>query len=508
MGRKEAPAEGAGSGGYSQDLGGGYFGIDQQGHSQSGRDMQDLGHGQDGWNMGRNLQELEHGQAGDRSWNFELGTGGQAQNMGQGFEQNFELFRDVGRHPLEDGALGLVQTSEQRLHGHEQTGGRPQNMEHGAGGQSQNTGQRLQEHRHSQPGGQYQNISQRPRDNGHQNVGRRATEHAKPRGDNPPKRRKQTGPGPRGKNTKPRAKSSQPTPTIAIQEIIDLCQDDDESVKPEPGLLESDHSGQNWTQTNRGRAQNSRPQTRGPPHVPSTLEANSEVGASGIMGIAVNKLGAQNEKLMKELGNVNHELQYKSRMLDQAEAKIVELTNSLETRNKVKAEISNQISTMRKFLDGVGSDYDRLNHMNIEWRNKLKEATTEKMIIEQDLAEVRVALQKANFDAQAWNNGKADAQSIQAELVELRIHAERTEKELGDRAGNLAEARNRVQELEAKILDDRKANRVIVESFQETKAHLVDTLVELQKTMFEKFQDGDATRTDRQAHLLWVLTYI
>ncbi|KAF8243083.1 hypothetical protein K440DRAFT_664365 [Wilcoxina mikolae CBS 423.85] len=232
------------------------------------------------------------------------------------------------------------------------------------------------------------------------------------------------------------------------------------------------------------------------PSTPAT-DADNLDNTGDIVNRTMFELTTRNTVLEKTLTETKLALKSQQESTKTAEAKIAELSKSLEERAKKLADIMNRQVHFEKYLSGIGGDYNLLDRKNIELKNQLKETLAGKADILRDLDSMRAALKQAKVAAEAWGKVKDQVKETQSEIKRLQNRLDSTESELNQTTGLLVEERNRTQELESRIQEDRKINQNITEAVERVGVQISEKLVQLQSSLVEKLENGETAKIDK-----------
>jgi hypothetical protein len=293
----------------------------------------------------------------------------------------------------------------------------------------------------------------------------------------------------------------------AITSIDDVMENPEENVPRRPFSRNSTRSGGTPAQLARIRTRSgsshanigvAAPFNASRGHSVAVRPPETEVqpeSTEDIMNRTVSDLIARNGKLEKQLSEVTFALKTQKNTTEAAEAKVRELTSSLQNQQKKMVDMQSRQATFRKFVTGLGEDFTALDHRNLELKHRLNESQSEKVRIQQDLEAMRAILREA-CDEGGKSKLTSRIQDLRSEVRRLSDNAKYADATINEKSSLLAEERNRSQLLESQILEERKASRKIAEKFDEMKLLLVEQLTEMKNALVNKVQDGDSLKVE------------
>lgn len=257
------------------------------------------------------------------------------------------------------------------------------------------------------------------------------------------------------------------------------------------------HRRNSFTARNRTSSDSlSRHQTPVAPAPPSSVMGDHESNTGDIINRTMYELTSRNTVLEKALADAKLSLSIQQDATKKAEERNTELSSALEARSKKLADVVSKQHQFQKFLTGMGNDYDILNRKNSDMKQQLKDALAEKEGIVKELEVMRGDLEKASAGAEVWGKYKDQVKEERGENKRLLDRLRLLEGEFNQATGLLVEERNRTQELEIRIEEDRKLNMKIVETVTGVKEAIIGQLKELKGEMVDKMETGTGKKIE------------
>jgi chromosome segregation ATPase len=240
----------------------------------------------------------------------------------------------------------------------------------------------------------------------------------------------------------------------------------------------------------------SRHQTPVAPTPSASLMGDHESNTGDIINRTMYELTSRNTVLEKALADAKLSLSAQLEATKKAEEQNTQLSSALEAQSKKLADVVGKQHQFQKFLTGMGNDYDILNRKNSEMKQQLKDALAEKEGIIKELEVMRGDLEKASAGAEVWGKYKDQVKEGRAENKRLLDRLRLLEGEFNQATGLLVEERNRTQELEIRIEEDRKLNMKIVETVTGVKEAIIGQLRELKGEMVDNMETGTGEKIE------------
>lgn len=201
---------------------------------------------------------------------------------------------------------------------------------------------------------------------------------------------------------------------------------------------------------------------------------------------ALGELSEQKATMEKCMNEAKFALKTQAEISSGLERKNDSLQRSLEISKKAVLSLTTRFSRLEKFLQGLGNDYNTLGQ-------KMSGMNSSLQIIKNEHAEIEVLKSSCNnFKqvAEAFIRTKQPLRQAQTELKRMAEKGAFLESELSEKAGLLAEARNRIQALETQIDLDRVRHEQLMSKLNsiDIDDKTTSQLLKLERAIAERLQ--------------------